>query len=209
MSKTFAVLEKAALEATRLPHASPSADHPGDYGELDPTALPERASVVAVIGSNVASRAPAGAGSVTQAIAAELAAAGKRVVIVPVDQLLRINPLPLPDESNLTPGAGPNVWLWPMPSGQRLEFFRNRRSPASGGWLDALRGRFDAVLLDCPSGINAAGITEISAMADAAVLIVEAGLTLRQKLQSDQRALQLGGVKLAGCVWIWPEVVRR
>ena len=207
MSNTAAALQKAALDAGRPSHASPPAGQPGDYGELIQR-LFQSPSAVAVFGSNP------GSDSVTEAIAAELAASGKRVVIVSIGQLLRLNPLPLPDESTLTPGAVPNVWVWPMDSGQRLEFFKTRRSPASGGWLDALREHFDAVLLDCPalsaaSAIAAAGITEIAAKADAAVLIVEAGRTLRQRLQSDQRALQLAGAKLAGCIWISPPAARR
>ena len=42
----------------------------------------------------------------------------------------------------------------------------------------------------------------IGAMADAAVLAVEASRTSKHQILSDQRALQLSGVKLAGCIMI-------
>jgi Mrp family chromosome partitioning ATPase len=72
----------------------------------------------------------------------------------------------------------------------------------AAGWLDSLRLTFDSVLLDCPAAETAPAAAQLAALADAAMLVVEAGRTSRQQIQRDQRALQLRGVKLAGCILI-------
>ena len=76
------------------------------------------------------------------------------------------------------------------------------RGPAASAaeWLDSLRLVFDSVLLDCPATETAPAAAQLAAMADAAMLVVEAGRTTRQQIQRDQRALQLRGVKLMGCI---------
>jgi Mrp family chromosome partitioning ATPase len=123
-------------------------------------------------------------------------------VIVPVHRLLRMNPITPPDETAFAPGNVPQVWLWPAPVGQKIEFFKPRESDDRGSWLDSLRRTFDSVLLDCPHVDGAPGVTEVGAMADAAVLAVEAGVTSKQQIQQNQRALQLRGAKVAGSILI-------
>jgi Mrp family chromosome partitioning ATPase len=63
-----------------------------------------------------------------------------------------------------------------------------------------LRRDFDAVLLECPPVETAPAAAAIAAMADATVLVIEACRTTKQQIQRDQQALQLRGVKLAGCI---------
>jgi hypothetical protein len=46
------------------------------------------------------------------------------------------------------------------------------------------------------------GITEVAVMADAAILIAEAGRTSKQQIQQDQRALQLRGAKVVGSILV-------
>ena len=170
---------------------------PGTYVELI-RRLFHSPSVVAIVGSGIG----LGAVNVCDEIAAELAASGKRVVVVPVDKLLRMNRLPVPDETAFISGSAPNIWLWPVSGGQKIEFFKSRELAGADNWLDSLRRNFDSVLLNCPAVQATSGVTGVAAMADAAVLVVEAGRSPRQEIQFDQRALQLGGVKLAGCVLI-------
>jgi len=55
-------------------------------------------------------------------------------------------------------------------------------------------------LLDCPATGATPAAAQLAAMADAAMLVVEAGRTTRRQIQHDQRALQLTGVKVAGCI---------
>lgn len=200
MSKNFAVLPKPPSDLAIPSRGTQLVSEAGTYGELI-RRLFAGPSAVAIIGSD----SGLGAGNVCDGIAAELGASGKRVVIVAVDKLLRMNPTPVPDEavfrSENKPNAAANVWIWPEPAGQRIEFFKSRESAGGGPWLASLRRHFDSVLLDCPA-LEAAGATEVAAMADAAVLVVESGRTAKQKILLDQRALQSGGVKLAGCVVI-------
>jgi hypothetical protein len=152
-------------------------------------------SVVAVVDAGPGPRGR----EACRGIAAELAASSKRVVIVQVDALLRMNQFP--DATASVPGHVPNVSLWPPTSGATVEFFQSPAPvPSAGNWLGSLRGEFDSVLLDCPSVETAPATATIAAMADAAVLVVEAGRTARQQIQRDQHALQLRGVKLAGCI---------
>lgn len=191
MSKNFAVLRKAKLP---LSEAEPSTR---EYGGLihrlfqSPTAL-------AVVGIGL----DKGVVGVCEGIANELAESGKRVVVVPVDRLLRMNPIIVPGETALMSGIARNVWLWPSPLGRPIEFFNSSESKPTGteSWLDALRRNFDAVLLECPAIDSTFGVTEVAAMADATVLVVEAGKTSRQQIQHDQHALQSRGATLAGCI---------
>ena len=200
MSRNFAVLGKAPAAPV---FSEPPADEPvyaaapsGEYGEVI-RLLFELPAAVAILGSS----------RVAEDLGAELAACGKRVVIVAVNELLRMNPIPVPDETALRPGRAPQVWVWPAPVGQKIEFFRSRETTfekvaGAENWLDSLRGRFDAVLLDCPNVEEAPGVSEAAAMADCALLAVEAGYTLKEQVQKDQRALQLRGARVAGCVLV-------
>jgi hypothetical protein len=193
MSRNSLILEKAASEHTApaLLEAVPCAS---EYLDLI-RRLFQAHSVVAVIGSGPVSRAP----EACRGIAAELATSGNRVVIVHVEALLRTSQSP--DATACRPGHVPNVSLWPSTSGATVEFFQSPApAPAAGGWLDSLRRKFDSVLLDCPSVDTAPAAGTIAAMADGAVLVVEAGHTTKQQIQSDQQALQLRGVRLAGCI---------
>jgi hypothetical protein len=181
MSRNSLILEKAASEHTApaLLEAVPCAS---EYLDLI-RRLFQAHSVVAVIGSGPVSRAP----EACRGIAAELAASGNRVVIVHVEALLRTSQSP--DATACRPGHAPNVSLWPSTSGATVEFFQSPApAPAAGGWLD------------CPSVDTAPAAGTIAAMADGAVLVVEAGHTTKQQIQSDQQALQLRGVRLAGCI---------
>jgi Holliday junction resolvase len=132
-------------------------------------------------------------------IAAELAGAGSRVVIVQVEALLRTSQLP--DVTAFLPGRTPGVSIWPTGAAAPVEFFQSSAPPPpSGNWLDSLLRDFDAVVLDCPPAGAATAGADIAAMADSAVLVVEARRTTKQQIQQDQRTLRLRGVKLAGCI---------
>jgi Mrp family chromosome partitioning ATPase len=104
------------------------------------------------------------------------------------------------------------VWLWPPPLrqkvSQKIEFFRpaesNRETGGVENWLDALRRDFDAVILDCPGVEGSPGVTEVAAMADAAVLAVEAGHTSAEQLRHCQQALQFRGTRVVGCILVRP-----
>ena len=189
------------LERTSDPAVSPAPVLPpyssGEYLDLIRRHFHPHSAVAIV---------PAGAGrnaaDVCENIAAELAASGNRVVIVSVDALLRMNPAATPHESDCIPGRTPKVWLWPSAAGtQGLLKSRAPEDPAAN-WLDSLRLTFDAVLLDCPAAETAPAAAPHAALADVAMLVVEAGRTTRQQIQRDQRALQSRGVKLAGCILI-------
>jgi tyrosine-protein kinase Etk/Wzc len=67
-------------------------------------------------------------------------------------------------------------------------------------WLAYLCREFDMVLLDCPAVGTSPAAAETAAMADAAVLVVEAAQTPKQRIKQAQRILDLTGVRLAGCV---------
>jgi cellulose biosynthesis protein BcsQ len=128
-----------------------------------------------------------------------LAPSGNRVVIVQVDALLRMSRFP--DATACLPGQVPNVSLWPSTVGAPVEFFPSPSpAPSAGNWLASLRRDFDSVLLDCPPVESAPAAAAIAAMADAAVLVIEACRTTKQQIQRDQQTLQLRGVKLAGCI---------
>lgn len=196
MSKNALVLERtesAASGSTRQPTIS-EAPRSGEYLDLI-RRLFQSHSVVAVVDSGSGSRGP----EACRGIAAELAASGNRVVIVQVDALLRTGQFP--DATACLPGQVPNVSLWPSTAGAPVEFFQPPApAPSAGNWLGSLRRDFDSVLLDCPPVETAPAAAAIAAVADAAVLVVEAGRTAKQQIQRDQQALQLRGVKLAGCI---------
>ena len=188
MSKNALVLERIESEARATPITE--APRSGEYLELIRRHFRPH-SAVAIVAAGPARNAA----DVCEKIAAELAASGNRVVIVPGNALLQMNPGAPPEASDCSPARTPNVWFWPPAAGARIEFF-NSNVPSghpAGPWLDSLRQSFDSVLLDCPS-------VEVAAMADVAVLVVEAGRTTRQQIQHGQRALQLGRVPLAGCI---------
>jgi len=186
MSRNSLILERQASQTTS-PALAEAVPHSGEYLNLI-RRLFQSHSVVAVVDSGSGSRGP----EACRGIAAELAASGNRVVIVQVDALLRTSQLP--DLTDCLPGRVPNVSLWPSTVGAPVEFFQSPAPPA-GNWLGSLRRAFDAVLLDCPPAATA-----IAAMADSTVLVVEAGRPSKQQIQRDQQALQLRGVKLAGCI---------
>jgi hypothetical protein len=203
MSRNFAVLGKAGAPVSfgLRPENPAPAPAPGPYGELIGN-LFRGPAAVALIGAGGDVSSDASVSSVAETLASELAAQGKRVIIVPVGNLLRLNPIPVPDESSFIPGHTAHVWLWPTSTGQKIEFFKPADPPVPGNWLDALRHKFHAVLLDCPHVQQDHGIAEIAAMSDAAVLAVEAGVTPKFQIQQNQRALQLRGVTVAGCILI-------
>jgi hypothetical protein len=193
MSRNSLILERVASENTSqaLLEAVPRA---GEYLDLI-RRLFQSHSVVAVVDSARGSRGP----EACRGIAAELSASGKRVVIVQVDALLQTSQFP--DATACRPGHVPNVSLWPSTFGTPVELFQSTApAPSDGNWLGSLRREFDAVLLDCPSVDTAPATATIAAMADATVLVVEAGRTSKQQIQRDQQALQLRGVDLAGCI---------
>ena len=171
MSRNSLILERAASENTS-PARLEAIPRSGDYLDLI-RRLFQSHSVVAVVDSGSGSRGP----EACRGIAAELAASGNRVVIVQVDALLRTDPLPA--ITACQPGRVPNVSLWPSTAGAPVEFFQSPMpAPSSGNWLGLLRRDFDAVLLDCPPLETApATAPAIVAMADATLLVVEAGCT--------------------------------
>jgi hypothetical protein len=169
----------------------------GEYTELIERLFHDSAAV-AVVGSGCGESAV----DVCEGIAAELSGRGKRVVLVSVPRVLQTGPVTLSEETVFMPGATRNVWRWPSFFGQRLESFKSRGASGGESWLDTLRRNFDAVLLDCPALETPPGMAAVAAMADAAVLAVEAARTTKQQMLRDQRALQSGGVKLAGCILI-------
>jgi hypothetical protein len=198
MSRNSVVLEQPAFEESfagrsALPGTAALA-HASEYVDLI-RRLFHRPSAVAVVGSG------AGTDSMTlcHALARELALSGRRVVVVAIAKLLQLNPITPPDEKSFMPDRLPNIWIWPAPLGQQIDFFKPRKSPGAGTWLDSLRDSFDAVLLACDGASMAA---EVVGIADATVLAVEAGRTSKQQIQRDQRILQSRGARLAGCILI-------
>jgi hypothetical protein len=217
MSRNFAVLGKAGAAAAsakasaeRVPfeRGRAAADPIPQYSELI-RRLFQDGSVAAVVGSGFD-----GVIGICDSIAAELAASGKRTVVVHTGRLVRMSPAELGAETTIVPGSATNIWHWPSPPDRQIEFFRSHYPVKidTGKWLDFLRRNFDCVLLGCQplelqnqelqELVEANGITEIASAADAAVLAVEAGQTARRQIQRDQRALQSRGVRLAGCILI-------
>ena len=193
MSTNSLILERPATSPA-LTETMAAAPRPAEYLDLI-LRLFQSHSVVAVVDGGPGSRGR----EACRGIASELAASGNRVVIVQVDALLRMNQFP--DATACLPGHEPNVSIWPSTSGAAIEFIQSPVPvPSAGNWLGSLRRDFDSVLLDCPSVETAPATATIAAMADSAVLLVEAGRTSKQQIQRDQHALQLRGVKLAGCI---------
>jgi hypothetical protein len=174
----------------------------GDYSALIHL-LFHAPSAVAIIGSNPgADGSGKGISGIAADVAAELGSAGKRVVVVPVATLLRMNPITVPDETSFTRGNAPHVWIWPESAGLRIEFFKPEADSGRGNWLQSLRRHFDSVILDCPRVSGTPGVTEVAAMADAAVIAVEAGRTSKQQIREEQAALQIRGARVVGCILI-------
>jgi hypothetical protein len=202
MSKNAVVFDRTAPEAPLFayPAIGREVHRSGEYLELIRRHFRTRSAVAIV-----AVGAEQSTGKICEDIATELAVSGKRVVIVSVDPLLRMNPVASPEESGCTRGNTLNVWLWPTLAGGKVEFLKSH-GPAdrAANWLDSLRQTFDSVLLDCPAMETAPAAAQLAAMADAAILVVGAGSTTRQQIQRDQRSLQLRGVKLTGCILMRP-----
>jgi hypothetical protein len=200
MSKNAKILEKAALSARRpKSEARPNAEIVGRsraYEDLC-RGLFQSCSAVAIVGSGSIT----GVTGVCEGIATELAASGNRVIVVSVENLLRMSRKMISDDTAFSPaGNVPNVWLWPSTTGQRKELFKSRATEIEGHWLDSLRKNFDSVLLDCPPVDATSGVADVVAMADAAVLVVEAGHTPRHQIINDQNALKVRGANLVGCI---------
>lgn len=201
MSRNFTVLGKPGLDPLAQGDLAQASDEgrvgrSGEYTELL-RRLFNRPSAVAI----TASGADTVQLGVCEGIASELAASGKQVVVVPVDRLLLMNPIRVIDDISLLPGVSPNVWVWPSIA-QQLEVFGPRTLSGGENWLERLRRNFHTVILDCPPLESMPGVSEISAMVDATVLVVEAGRTTRQQIRKDQLALQLRGATLAGCILV-------
>jgi hypothetical protein len=172
----------------------------GEYVELI-RRLFHGPAAVAVVGGQIGIRAGS-VSQIAQDLAERLSASGKRVVVVPIGDLLGTNLMSTPEEPASIPGSDPRIWVWPAPGGQKIEFFKSRECDDRVNWLDSLRRNFDSVLLDCPNVEDAPGVSEVAAMADAAVLVAQAGATSRQQVQQDCRALQLRGARVVGCILI-------
>ena len=203
MSRNFAVLSKALPKALHPEtELDPPAPTEGEFAAVIRLLFPAPAAV-AIVGTSDSEDA---ANHVARGLAEELAASGKRVVLVPVKNLLLMNPIGIPDPADFVLGTTPHLWLWPPPLSQKvsqkIEFFRpaepSRKTGGVENWLDALRRDFDAVILDCP------GVTEVAAMADAALLAVHAGHTSTEQLRHAQQALQLRGARVVGCILVQP-----
>jgi hypothetical protein len=195
MSRNALILDKAGYQdASPAPLGGTTGS--GEYRDLVRRLFPVQGhSVVAVLDSGPRRRGA----EACEGIAAELAGAGKRVAIVQVEALLRTSQAP--DVTAFLPGRTPGVSLWPTGAAAAVEFFPSSTTKTQeGNWLDSLRRDFDAVVFDCPPASAARAAADIASMADAAVLVVEAGRTTRQQIQQDQRTLRLRGVKLAGCI---------
>jgi hypothetical protein len=168
--------------------------HSGEYAELirrffrSPTSL-------ALIGAS----APTRTAEAARGIAAEIGSLGARAVIVKVDQLVGVDSPPA--GARCAREGALNVWLCPQPSAASVEFAQNPEGAhVESDWLSSLARDFDAVLLECPAIEISPLAVEMASFCDAAVLVVEAGRTVRQQIQDVQRTLVIRGVKLAGCV---------
>jgi hypothetical protein len=195
MSRNFEVLGKAGLERIPpVPHAQ--APRTKVYTNLLDL-LFQGPSALALIGMR-----EGGAAAVCVEMAAELGASGKRVLIVAVEYLLRMDQVVAPDQGSFALTESPNVWRWPASGTKGLEFFKPRPVDPPANWIGALRRTFDAILLDCPSLEQGPVVAELAAMAGKAVMVVEAGQTGRQQIKNTQQILQLRGVPLSGSILI-------
>ena len=197
MTRTFAVLDNTPPVSSNDSAGAQSAVRNCEYAELIQRFF-QGPAVVAIIGAGLGNEVT----GVCEGIASELSRLGKRVVLVSVHALLQANSVAPCDEATLMPGIGRNVWQWPSPVGQKIEPVKPRTPAAAENWLDSLRHDFDSILLDCPALESAPGGVAIAAMAEAAVLGVDAARTSKHQILLDQRVLRLSGVKLAGCILI-------
>ena len=196
MSRHFIVLGKAAAEQSlEAPHASESTPSRG-YAELI-RRLFQSPAAVAVVGA-IPGEDVSG---ICADLAKELATSGRRVLVASVEKLLRMRPIPVPDPAEFLPGEIPNVWSWRTSPPPELEIFRSQ-VPPEGKWLDTLRRSFDSVVLDCSAVSAESEAAEVAALADAAVLIVEAGRTDKQRIKDLQQTLELRGARVAGIVLV-------
>jgi Mrp family chromosome partitioning ATPase len=197
MSRHSLILEKAASEASppnRTTEPLPKIPRPGVYAEMVRRFFHGRA-VIAVMAAG-SGRAAA---HICGRLAADLAASGNRVVVADVSAMLHMGPLC--DPAACHPGAAPNVWTWPSPAGERVEFFKSAPPAASAdNLIQSLRRVFDSVLLACPAPETEPAAAGIAALADAVVLAAEAGQTTKQQVGRAQRELQSAGATLAGCI---------
>jgi hypothetical protein len=204
MSRISAILERSEKLASEQSFRSGGpirepAEEPGVYAELI-RRLFDVPSAIAIVGAM--SSGSFGGPGICESIATQVADSSKRVALVPVDRLLRMNAVPIPDDTSFMPGRAPGVWIWPSPVGQQIEFFKPRMRADPGDWLDCLRRNFDSVLLDCPAIDSVPEAVEVAAMADATVLAVEAGRTTKQQIMNTQNALRSRGARQAGCILI-------
>lgn len=192
MSRDTLIIDKVGHRANgtgrqRVPRS-------GDYATLIHR-LFRGHSALAVIGIGQRSRSS----EAVRGIASELGTSGNRVVIVKPEDLLRA------DTSAERPGYrmdnAPNVWFWPdgLDTSTDLDG-ESAEQPGESGWLGYLCREFDVVLLDCRATDFTTTAAEVAAMADAAVLVVEAVETPKQQIQRVQRILEMSGVRLAGCI---------
>jgi hypothetical protein len=191
MSRNFVVLGKAAPNHKIEPNTGVS-----PQGKTPAPATRYRELIARLFGSHTVLAIVGSPGQVAHGIAAELASSGERVVVVAVGRLLEMDAVTIPNESDFALGDAPNVWTWPCLEGQKLDFFKFREVSASGNWLDALRRNFDAVILDCLD------VSEIAVMADAVVLVTEAGKTARKQVLQHRESLQLRGTEVAGLILV-------
>lgn len=163
----------------------------GEYAGLI-RRLFRRHSALALIGVDRTSRTA----EATRGVAAELGTAGNRVLVIAAHRLVRS------DIPSVTTGyskdAVPNVWLWP--DGAGVLHPAVEESPDELDWLSCHCRVFDAVLLECPPITVSPETAEIAALADAAVLVVEAARTPKREIEHVQRLLELQEVKLAGSI---------
>ena len=201
MSRNFVVLERSAEEELlEGPHLSePTASR--EYTELIRQLFPSPAAVAVagtIPGEDVS--------GICADLAKELASSGKRVLVASVQKLLRMRPIPVPDATVFLPGEIPNVWSWRTSPGPKLEIFRSPVTTEKQ-WLDTLRRNFDSVVLDCSAVSAESDVADVAALADATVLIVEAGKTDKQRIRDLQQTLESRGARVAGIVLVLPKVI--
>jgi hypothetical protein len=152
-------------------------------------------SALAVIGIGQKSRSA----EALQGIASELGACGNRVVVVTSEGLLRNEDPSM--RSRYRSESAPNVWYWPDGPGSSAGFDAETLEKSNEvDRLGYLCREFDVVLLDCAAADCSPSTAEVAALADAAVLVVEAGQTPKRRIQDFQRILETRGVRLAGCI---------
>ncbi len=210
MSRNFAVISKALSHSpfgsptvNSVPAKAPSDQLTGSGEYLNLVHLLFHGpAAVAIVPGGSWSGSEEGVSRIVENLSAHVAALGKRVVVVSVRNVLDLNEMAVPEESQFTTGHLRQVWRWPSLITQKIDASKPRESSGQRNWLGILRHKFDAVLLDCPGLASAPGVQEIAAMADAAVLAVEAGRATKTQLEQDQRAFRASGVRMVGCILI-------